>query len=229
MNKINFVMCSFLLMLASASQAGQQQIETDNQISMTELGGRLEVGDVVFVRIPYRLFTKVADTTLSWTNHVGIVVDVSGTEPVIAESRFPLSGQTSWSRFVARSEGGRVAVARLPVSLDEAQRIRLIKAAKARAGILYDTGFDLYSRRQFCSRYVREVLEESVGTRVGQIEDFSSLLSRNPQTDLTFWKRWYLGYIPWQRKTVSPASLLLDPQMHRFFDGYAITNREKLS
>lgn len=61
-------------------------------MSKLDLGKKLEIGDVVFIRIPIPPFTEVASTTASWTNHVGIVVDVSGKEPLIAESRFPLSG-----------------------------------------------------------------------------------------------------------------------------------------
>jgi hypothetical protein len=56
---------------------------------------------------------------------------------------------------------------------------------------------------------------------LGEIEDFSTLLTRNPDVDLTFWRVWYLGRIPWQRRTVTPASLLQSPRLHQVFDGYA--------
>jgi hypothetical protein len=183
---------------------------------------KLEVGDVVFVRIPSAPFKKVASTTGSWTNHVGIVIDVSGDEVVIAESRFPFSGKTTWSRFVRRSESGRVAVSRLIIPIDPQQRIKLKHAAEERQGILYDTGFDLHSHRQFCSRFVREVMEEAVGVKLGQVEDFSTLLKRTPQTDLMFWRVWYFGSIPWKRETVTPASLLQDAKLHVVFDGSVI-------
>ena len=78
------------------------------------LAGTLKVGDIVFTRIGAYPFRKVAEATGTWTNHVGIVLDVSGKEPVIGESRFPFSGSTTLSRFVARSAGSRVAVMRLP-------------------------------------------------------------------------------------------------------------------
>ncbi|MBN3821173.1 hypothetical protein G3N57_33685, partial [Paraburkholderia sp. Se-20369] len=65
----------------------------------------------MFIRVPARPFREVADATGSWTNHVGIVVDTSGAEPVVAESTFPWAKLTPLSRFVARSEGGRVALA----------------------------------------------------------------------------------------------------------------------
>jgi hypothetical protein len=188
---------------------------------LRDLGRQLKVGDVVFIRIPLLPFRKVADTTASWTNHVGIVVDTSGNEPVIAESRVPFSGTTSWSRFVRRSEGGRVALARLRANLGEAEQAHLRQAARRRYRILYDTGFNLHSRRQFCSRYVREVMEEATGVKLGQVENFSALLARNPHADQKFWRVWYFGAIPWQRETVTPASLLNDDKLTIYFDGYA--------
>lgn len=196
-----------------------EQTSAKRRINLSDLGKKLDVGDVVFIRIPSRLFTKVSDTTSSWTNHVGIVTNVSGVEPMIAESRVPFSGETTWPRFVKRSDKGRVAITRFPVHLSQQQQSKLKQAVKMRRGILYDTGFDLYSRRQFCSRYVREVLEEAVGVALGEVENFATLLNRNPQADQTFWRVWYFGSIPWQRETVTPASLLRDTKMQLVFDG----------
>src|SRR5262249_32212354 len=141
------------------------------------LATQLDIGDAVFIRIPVKPFREVAEATGSWTNHVGIVV-AAGRDPVISESRFPFSGTTSLSRFVARSEAGRVAVTRMPGELSAQQRDAVVLAARRRNGILYDTGFDLHSRRQFCSRYVREVLHEATGKPVGEVETFSQLLAR---------------------------------------------------
>ncbi len=200
--------------------------ETSAEVPMKagshELAQHLKVGDVVFIRIPHAPFTKVADTTSSWTNHVGIVADITGSEPDIAESRVPFSGITRWSDFIERSESGRVAVARLPIPLNISQKDKLKQAISDRSGILYDTGFDLHSSRQFCSRFVREVLDESTGIKLGEVEDFATLLKRNPDTDLAFWRTWYFGRIPWQRETVTPASLLLDEQIAVYFDGNVI-------
>jgi hypothetical protein len=187
--------------------------------STSRLAARLQVGDLVFIRIPLLPFRKVAEATCSWTNHVGIVLDVGGRQPTIGESRFPFSGATSLSRFLARSQAGRVAVARLQIPLNAHQRYRIAAAARRRSGVLYDTGFDLRSRRQFCSRYVREVLMEATGTAVGDVESFFSLLARNPDADLRFWRIWYFGRIPWFRQTVTPASLLASPRLRTVFDG----------
>lgn len=189
------------------------------QTTLTTLRRDMQVGDLVFIRVTALPFRKVAAATGSWTNHVGVVIDVSGAEPVIGESTFPVSKATPLSRFVARSEDGRVAVTRLDTPLTDAQRDQVRRAAQARMGIMYDTGFDLHSRRQFCSRYAREVLNEATGTPVGEVETFAHLLERNPSAGLGFWRVWYFGRIPWTRETVTPASLLQSDQVHSVFDG----------
>jgi hypothetical protein len=186
-----------------------------------ELARSLRVGDIVFTRIGAYPFRKVAEATGTWTNHVGIVLDVSGKEPVIGESRFPFSGSTALRRFVARSAGGRVAVMRLATPLTQAQRVAIVAAAAQREHVFYDTGFDARSHRQFCSRYVREVLQQGAGVEVGQVETFQTLLKSAPASDVGFWRVWYFGSIPWQRETVTPASVLHTPGLQTVFDGVA--------
>ncbi len=75
-----------------------------------------------------------ANITMSWTNHVGIIVEVSGKEPLIAENRLPFSGKNSWSRFVKRSDQGGVAITQLPDLLDQMQQSKLKLAADKRVG-----------------------------------------------------------------------------------------------
>lgn len=211
--------CLSLTLLAAAPPAAHAGM-TLQQTSSSDLAHQLQVGDVVFTRIPAYPFRQVAASTSSWTNHVGIVIDTSGAEPLIGESKFPLSQATPLSRFVARSENGRVAVRRLEQPLNSQQQQAIKTAAERRFGVLYDTGFNLQSSRQFCSRYVREVLQESTGIQVGETETFAQLLASNPQANLDFWRVWYFGNIPWQRQTVTPASLLHSPRLQAVFDGY---------
>jgi hypothetical protein len=184
----------------------------------------VRVGDLVFTRINVLPFREVAAATGTWTNHVGIVIGRDGPMPLIAESTFPRARITRMDDFVLRSEDGRVAVVRLPTTLDVAAEARLKMAADRRLGTLYDTGFDLHSRRQFCSRFVHEVLEEAVGEPVGEVQTLAELFERNPQARLIFWRVWYLGRIPWARQTITPASLLSNPRMRPVFDGRMALN-----
>lgn len=195
--------------------------------SSQDLARRARVGDVVFIRVSARPFREVSAATGSWTNHVGIVIDVDRAEPLIGESTFPLSRTTTWSEFIARSEAGRVAIARLPAELTAEQQRRVRSAADQRATIFYDTGFNLHSERQFCSRYVREVVFDALGVTLGQVETFADLLERRPQANLGFWKVWYFGRIPWQRQTVTPASVLESPELTLVFDGVAYTGASR--
>jgi len=216
---------SFVALYLSCT-ATAQGANTPGQLAQTntrDLSSRLAVGDVVFIRVSALPFKKVASATESWTNHVGIVIDVSGSEPLIGESTFPISKATPLSRFVERSEGGRIEVSRLNTPLTAQQQAAVFLSAQKRMGVFYDTGFNLNSKRQFCSRYVREVLGEATDTQVGDVENFSTLLTRNPKVDLVFWRIWYFGNIPWQRETVTPASVLNSTRLHSVFDGNATT------
>jgi hypothetical protein len=185
----------------------------------SELASTLRVGDLVFIRIPFPPFTTIASATGTWTNHVGIVVEFNRSGPLIAESRIPLSRRTTLRTYVRRSQDGRVAVLRLPRHLTSQEAQRLRAAAYVRLGRLYDTGFNIDSHRQFCSRFVHEVLNEACGESLGQISTLSALLARRPDTDLRLWKLWYFGRIPWARRTITPASLYFDPTLQVAFDG----------
>jgi hypothetical protein len=64
-------------------------------------------------------------------------------------------------------------------------------------------------------------VRDSTGATLAPVESFRSLLSRRPDTDLSFWNLWYLGRIPWDRETVMPAALLDSALVHLVFDGQA--------
>lgn len=187
--------------------------------SAEALVATVRVGDMIFTRIDVLPFRKVAAATGSWTNHVGVVIGHDGPMPLVAESTFPWSRVTPMAEFIARSQAGQVAVRRLPGPLDADAQARLQAAAVRRLGVLYDTGFNLDSRRQFCSRFVHEVVEEALGERVGQVQTLAELFAAQPDTGLGFWHVWFLGRIPWERRTITPASLLRNPGLQPVFDG----------
>src|SRR4051812_46653168 len=61
---------------AAADEAFRSESGSSAPLEVTTR--QLRVGDLVFIRIAFRPFLEVADATNSWTNHVGVVVDVSG-------------------------------------------------------------------------------------------------------------------------------------------------------
>jgi hypothetical protein len=78
--------------------------------------------------------------------------------------------------------------------------------AARRMGKWYHLGFDLDSPRQFCSKFVYEIYRDALGVNVGTVESFRDLLQRNPSYPLAFWKLWFLGRIPWERRTITPGT-----------------------
>lgn len=189
------------------------------QWSARSLDSAARIGDLVFTRIGARPFQEIGAATGSWANHVGVVIDTRGAEPRVGESRVPLSCTTTLRRFVGRSRGGRFALARLHAGLTPEQADELRAAAGRRSGTLYDTGFNLHSRRQFCSRYVHEVMQEATGIGLGDVETFEALWRQRPEANLLFWNLWFFGRIPWARETITPASLLRSAQLQVVMDG----------
>lgn len=184
-------------------------------VAMTQA---VKVGDVVFTREPYYLLRKVADASGGWTNHVGIVIDTSGAEPLVAESKVPRSVITPLSRFVGRSEAGYVAIRRPLQALSSEEESRLAAAAHARMGRWYDLGFNLHSSGQFCSKLVYESLLAATGESIGEVSNFETLLHQRPDVPLAFWRVWYLGQIPWARETVTPDSQYTSAALTTVYD-----------
>jgi hypothetical protein len=68
----------------------------------------------------------------------------------------------------------------------------------------------------YCSKFVREVLLFA-GVSIGKIQTFKELLNENKEHGIWFWRLWFFGFIPWARRTVTPASLLNDMSWKRVF------------
>lgn len=166
----------------------------------------LQIGDIVFIRVANFLYRRVADATCSWTSHVGMIVRREDDEWIVAESTVPWSRYTPLSRFLRRSEAGQFSIRRLQAPLDTQAQKRLQEEAARRMGLWYHLGFDFDSPRQFCSKFVHEVYRDALAISLGTVESFRELLQRKPGSPMTFWKMWFLGRIPWDRRTVTPGS-----------------------
>ncbi len=173
----------------------------------------VRAGDLVFTRIDNFLYRRVAAASGCWFNHVGVVVDATPGAERVAESTVPWVKITPLPQFIAKSAGGSYAVRRLPRDLSEEDQAQIWVAAWRRLGRLYHLGFDLDSRRQFCSKFVHEVYLEALDIRLGRTETFQELISARPETSTRFWRLWFFGFIPWERRTITPASEYADPQL----------------
>jgi hypothetical protein len=169
------------------------------------------VGDIVFTRIGGPIFSRVAETTQSWTSHVGIIVDYQGGDWIVAESGIPFVRKTPLRTFLDRSDDAEFSIMRLKSEPTDEQKHAMLMFADSQMGKLYSLGFDLHSQNTFCSKFVHDAVYESTHQSVGEIETFDHLLHRNPNAPLWFWRAWFLGSIPWQRDTITPASELESP------------------
>jgi len=183
----------------------------------------LQIGDIVFIRVANFLYRRVADATCSWISHVGMIHRHDGNEWIIAESGVPRSRFCPLTRFLRRSQGGRCAVMRLRTPLDATAQRRLQEEAGRRMGQRYHLGFDLDSGRQFCSKFIYEVYKDALGVPSGTIMSFRELLDRNPTSPLTFWKFWFLGRIPWDRRTITPQSQNECELLQPVYEGIPVT------
>lgn len=184
-------------------------------------------GDLIFTAVDSYSYRKIAADTLTWSSHIGIIFKEEA-QWVVYESRIPRSTITPLCDFIGRSMEEMVEVKRFNKPLARKTIKILETAAFDRLGYYYHTGFDYDNKnRMFCSKYVFDVFQEA-GIDVGLIETLEELLNRNPEADLVFWTRWYLGSIPWERRTVTPASQIKDDKFITVFENNVGTGNSQI-
>ncbi len=169
-------------------------------------------GDLIFLDIPVFLFRQVAIATQSWTSHVGVVFKDSDGSWVVAESTVPFSKETPLCDYLKKSSKHKFEIKRLARPLEEDEIAKMRASAVSMLGKTYGLGFDFDSRKMFCSKFAY-LIYQSIGIEVGKVQTLQQLIEENPQSSTTFWKFWYLGSIPLERRTVTPASQLNDPKL----------------
>jgi hypothetical protein len=197
------------VLLAGFSATGHSSLDDPTYDAV--VSSKPAVGDIVFTRIGGPIFSRVALTTQSWTSHVGVIVDYQQGDWIVAESGIPFVRKTPLRKFLDRSEGQQFSIRRLRSGPTEDQKRAMLAFANSQMGKLYSLGFDLGSDKTFCSKFVHDAIYVSTRQSVGEVETFDHLLHRNPAAPLWFWRAWFLGNIPWQRTTITPASELESP------------------
>lgn len=186
----------------------KQQLDTLEQ----QVGDSLKEGDVLFISINAFLYKQVARGTGSWSSHVGFAIKEQN-QWLIVESKVPFVTKTPLRKFLSRTCNAEVMVRRLKQPPADSDIEKLKVAAEKRMGTIYHLGFKYNSNRQFCSKFVYQVFKEALGVELGKIQTLEQLLEENPQASVRFWRCWYFGFIPWQRKTLTPASQIADPTL----------------
>jgi hypothetical protein len=201
---------SFVLLLPTISDADPQKFSSW-QSACAAAETSVAEGDIIFLEMPDFVFRKVAESTRTWTSHVGLVFKDKGGHWVVSESTIPFSKDTVLCDFLKTSSEYRFEIKRLHRPLQKFEIARLRSSAVANLGKFYHLGFDFDSNWFFCSKFVY-LAYKTIGVEVGKIETFRQLLEENPVSSVLFWKIWFLGFIPWERRTITPASQLQDSQ-----------------
>jgi hypothetical protein len=171
-------------------------------------------GDVVYISNHNYLFRRVERDTKTWTSHVGVAFKNVKNEIFVYESTWPKSKITPLCDFVGRSFEYKVAVKRFSQALTAEQINAMKMTADDQLNLRYDHGFDYDDvKTSFCSKYVYNVFQ-AANIQIGHLETMRELLESNPDLDLIFWKAWYLGRIPYERNTITPASEYFDTKFN---------------
>jgi sterol desaturase/sphingolipid hydroxylase (fatty acid hydroxylase superfamily) len=175
-------------------------------------------GDIIFLDIPYYLFRQVAKSTNSWTSHVGIVFKDGRGDWIVSESTIPFSKDTNLCDYLKSSADFKFEIKRLDQPLADHKIARMRATAHSLLGQWYTLGFDFDSDQLFCSKFVY-LTYQSIGIEVGKLQTFADLLNENPMSSTLFWNVWFLGDIPWGRRTITPASQLRDLKLKSIIAG----------
>jgi hypothetical protein len=199
------------IMLFAAFVPTTCRAKLDEQTFKAVVASKPAIGDIVFIRIGGPVFSRVADTTQSWTSHVGIIVDYQHGDWIVAESGVPFVRKTPLRKFLNRSVNQKFSIRRLRSEPTADEKRSMPEFADSQMGKLYSLGFNLESSNTFCSKFVHDDVYVSTHQSIGEVETFDHLLHRNPNTPLWFWRIWFFGFIPWQRTTITPASEIDSP------------------
>jgi hypothetical protein len=205
--KRSFFFCG--LLCAAITVNGRANL--DDQTYKAVVSSKPAAGDIVFTRIGGPIFSRVAKTTGSWTSHVGIIVDYENGDWIVAESGIPVVRKTPLRKFLDRSVDQEFSIQRLKTEPTADQKRAMLTFANAQIGKVYSLGFNLESKNTFCSKFVHDVVFVGTHQQIGEVETFDHLMHSNPDAPLSFWRLWFLGSIPWQRTTITPASELQSP------------------
>lgn len=191
-----------------------------NNTLVQRVTATLEEGDILFISIDAFLYKQVAKGTGSWSSHVGFAIKEEDQWFVI-ESKVPVVCKTPLDKFLSRTCNNEVMVRRLkqPLTQTEIEQLKAssTKLANKLSNRLYHLGFDFDSERQFCSKFVHLVFKDALNIELGKAQTLEQLLQENPQASVRFWRCWFLGFIPWQRRTLTPASQITDDQLNTVF------------
>lgn len=180
----------------------------------------LQPGDLIFIDRRGRFYRQIGRATHSWASQVGLCLRDDTGNWLVYEGGMPLVRRVDLRTFVRRTRGNRFAIRRLMPPLSPDQTSRLTCAVERRLGRFNAMGFDFDSRQLFGPKLIHEVFREALGHGPGRVITLADLRARLPARTLWFWRVWYLGAIPWRRRTMTPHSLYTDPGLETVFESF---------
>ena len=113
--------------LLAAVFASSLHASLDDQTYAAVVQSKPEIGDIVFTRTGGPIFTNVAVTTLSWTSHVGIIVDYNNGDWIVAESGVPFVRKTPLRKFLGHSANQEFSINRLKAEPNDKQKWAMLR------------------------------------------------------------------------------------------------------
>lgn len=210
-----FTILSLFFVLLTAAFAKSPKTTEKLPDSLTS---KLQDGDIIFTLIDNPLFRRVAQASGSWESHVGILFQHYG-EWWVAESTIPRAKWTPLHRFIQRSEHQKFEIYREKNQLSQAETQKIRQQAESHIGKFYHLGFNYDSPRMYCSKLVYTCYGQ-IGKPVGTCKTIRQIFNENPNIPIAFWRTYYLGFIPWNRRIVTVKSVLNDPSLRIVSSGY---------
>ena len=164
-------------------------------------------GDVVFQTSRSAQSLAIQRATRSPWSHMGIVF-LRGGEPWVVEAVEPVKA-TPLASWIARGEGGRVAVKRLrdaDRALTPAAVAALRREAERFLGRHYDLAFGWSDERVYCSELVWKAYERALGRKLGALERLGAFDLTDPVVKRKLAER-YGRAVPLDEPVISPAAV----------------------
>jgi len=163
-------------------------------------------GDIIFINNLNPVSREVARVCQTWATHIGIIFFEEDVWQV-AESTFPFSRKITLQKFIDNSHGGQLEIYRVE-NLSYNDILELKKASNSYMRIPYDLCFNYDSKWLYCSKFVYLTYLNALKIKIGKVETFRDMIESNPNFNLAFWRLWYLGRIPWDKKCISISSII---------------------
>lgn len=146
-----FAMSGFGTLGAAAPKSADK---AEVQAEELQSGGvALREGDVLFQAVPHNMLADTIQTcTKSEYTHCGVLARAHG-EWVVIEGIPPVSKETPYAKFAARSRDGKVHAYRLKAPY-RASVPAFVAALRKREGVPYDARFRMDDEKLYCSELI---------------------------------------------------------------------------